>query len=130
MEIAELGNFSNEIIKLAGKFIPDDIGKRMADRMSATERATVIGPDAAKVIWELMKVPGIKPASSRDLKDSVNLLNLNDGTVISWYVNPVGCEHIFLSNVKKECIFGGWVGWIHKKELKDTVEKLGKIYAV
>ena len=130
MEITALANLTNETIKIANKFIPNDLAERMANRMSDAERASTIGPEAAKVIGELMNVPGITPASSRDLKDSVNLFKLKDGTIVSRYVNPVGCEHVFLSNEKRECVFGGWVGWIHNKGLKSALERLRNLYAV
>jgi hypothetical protein len=100
-----------ESINEMGKFIPNDLSERMAKRMEDGERALMFGSEAAKVMRELRKVPGITPASSRDLKDSVNLFKLKDGTIVSRYVNPVGCEHIFLSNGNGECIFGG-MGWL------------------
>lgn len=118
----------NETINMADKFIPTDLSERMAHRMSDAERAATIGPEAAKVIRELMRVPGITPASSRDLKDSVNVFKLKDGTIVSRYKNPVGCEHVFLSNEKKECVFGGWVGWIHNKGLVNAINRLADLY--
>ncbi|MDR0623123.1 MAG: hypothetical protein LBG10_01680 [Treponema sp.] len=102
----------------------------MAKRMEDGIRASTFGPEAAKVMRKLGKVPGITPASSRDLKDSVNLFKLKDGTVVSRYVNPVDCEHIFLSNENGKCIFAGWVGWIHNKGLREMTDVIGEKYGV
>ena len=114
---------------LVDKFIPQDLNDRMAKRMSDAERARTFGPEAAKVMLKLRKVPGMTPASSRDLKDSTNLFKLKDGTIVSRYVNPVGCEHVFLSNGNGECIFGGWVGWIHNAGLRQAVDEIGNEFA-
>jgi hypothetical protein len=117
-----------EILEMASEFIPKDIDEKISRRMDDAERAKVIGPEAAKVMAILRKVPGITPASSRDLKDSTNLYKLKDGTIVSRYVNPVGCEHVFLSNNNGECVFGGWVGWVHNEGLKKTVDEIGDKY--
>ena len=98
--------------------------------MNDAERASTIGTDAAKVIRELMKVRGITPASSRDLKDYVNLFKLKDGTVVSKYINFFRAEHIFLSNEKGEFIFGGYVGPLHNAGLINAVERIGNQYGV
>lgn len=100
MVINEITKLVNETIGIAGKFIPKDLSERMANRMEDAERASSITPEAAKVIRYLMEVPDITPASSRDLKDS-----------------------------RKECIFGGWVGWIHNKGLREATKKIGDLFA-
>lgn len=117
-----------DILSTANKFIPSDIAEIIADAICEEERASIIPPVAAEVIRDLLNVPGITPASSRDLKRSQNIFQLSDGTVVSVFVNPVGCQHIFLSNNKRECIFGGFTGWVHNNGLKIKIQELKDKY--
>lgn len=117
-----------DILSTASKFIPSDIAEIISDAMCEEERASVIPPVAAEVIRDLLNVPGITPASSRDLKRSQNIFQLSDGTVVSVFVNPVGCQHVFLSNEKRECIFGGFTGWVHNNGLKSKIQELKEKY--
>lgn len=118
-----------DLLSIANKFIPDNIAETISNEISEDVRAANIPSDALEVISELISVPGITPASSRDLKRSQNIFKLADGTIVSIFVNPVGCHHIFLSNEKRECIFGGFTGWIHNKGLKSKIEELKEKYA-
>ncbi|MDR3343746.1 MAG: hypothetical protein LBT14_13405 [Treponema sp.] len=113
-----------QILEEVYKFIPLDLKERMATKTGALP----FGPEAVKVMHELREVIGITPANSRDFKDAAKLFKLKDGTVVSRYVNPVGCEHVFLSNENDECIFGGWVGWIHNKGLRKIIENISEKY--
>jgi hypothetical protein len=103
---------------------------QMIERMADTKRATTIGEEATKVIEELSQVPGITQASSRDLKDSLNLFKLRDGTIVSRYTNPAKFEHVFLSNAQGEFIYGGYVGWIHNAGLLQKIEEIRQTYAM
>ncbi|MDR2519030.1 MAG: hypothetical protein LBD13_06415 [Spirochaetaceae bacterium] len=101
---------------------------QMMQRMADAPRANNVGNEAAEAISELEQVPGITIASSRDLKASNILFKLRDGTVVSRYKNPFGFEHVFLSNKRGECIYGGYVGWIHNDGLLQTVEEIRQKY--
>jgi len=118
-----------DILSTANKFIPSNIAEIISDAMCEEERAAIIPPIAAEVIRDLLNVPGITPASSRDLKRSQNIFQLSDGTVVSVFVNPVGCQHVFLSNDKRECIFGGFTGWVHNNGLTSKIQELKEKYA-
>jgi hypothetical protein len=122
-------SFISAILEKAWDFIPPDINNKIDIRMSDGERATFFGEYALEAMKELNNVPGITPASSRDLKDSSNIGKLKDGTIVSRYVNPAGCEHIFLSNEHGQCIFGGWVGWIHNEGLRNKAFEICEKYS-
>ncbi|MDR2494874.1 MAG: hypothetical protein LBD24_06605 [Spirochaetaceae bacterium] len=113
----------DKMIEQAGK-----ITGHMVNRMADAPRSNTVGNEASEAIRELERVPGITPASSRDLKASNNLFSLRDGTVVSRYKNPIGFEHIFLSNERGECIYGGYVGWIHNDGLLDAVDRIRQKY--
>ncbi len=112
----------------AKKFIPDNIGVMIGNRMSDAEKSYFFSSDTAKIINELSLVKGITPASSRDLKDSVPVFKLKDGTVISRYQNPARFEHVFISDKDGKFIFGGYVGWIHNKGLLEKLKELSEKY--
>ena len=104
------------------------ITDQMINRMADAPRANNVGNEATEAIRALDQVPGITQASSRDLKASNILFKLRDGTVVSRYKNPIGFEHIFLSNEQGECVYGGYVGWIHNDGLLRTVEEIRQKY--
>jgi len=118
----------NTVSDIAKKFIPDDIADRIANRMSDAEKSYNFSADTTKIINELSLVKGITPASSRDLKDSVPVFKLKDGTVISRYQNPARFEHVFISDKDGRFIYGGYVGWIHNKGLLEKLKELSEKY--
>ena len=107
----------------------NNVGGKVISRLEDAVRSESVGNEAAKVIAELEQVPGITPASSRDLKASTNLFTLRDGTVVSRFVNPVGVHHVFLSSTTGKFIYGGFVGWIHTKGLKQKLDDIREKYS-
>ena len=105
-----VGKSIDTVSELAQKFIPSDISEKIGNRMADGEKTYVFSSDAAKIINELSRVKGMTPASSRDLKDSVPIFKLKDGTVVSRYQNPARFEHVFISDKDGKFIFGGYVG--------------------
>lgn len=116
------------ISEFAMKFIPSDISEKIGKRMSDEDRYYVFSAETAKIINELSLVKGMTPASSRDLKASVPVFKLKDGTVISRYQNPARFEHVFISDKDGNFIYGGYVGWIHNRGLLDKLEELSEKY--
>ena len=119
----------DNIPELAQKFIPSDLSDKIGERMSDANKQYEFSSEVQKIITELSLVKGMTPASSRDLKDSQPIFKLKDGSVISRYVNPARFEHIFISDKKGNCIFGGYVGWIHNKGLLEKEKELSEKYA-
>ena len=62
-------------------------------------------------------------AHSRDFKRAPPLFTLKDETVVKHFINPAQVKHIFLSHNDK-MIFGGYVGWIHNKNLDNTIKNI------
>jgi hypothetical protein len=111
-----------DLLDKALDFVPRDI-------LQQAPRSRDISNEAAKVINELCQVPGITPASPMDLKNSVNLFKLADGTIVSQFKSFGRFEHVFLSNTEGECIFGGYVGWVHNQGLLNKIRELQQRYA-
>jgi hypothetical protein len=123
-----VGKSIDTVSELAQKFIPSDISEKIGNRMEDGEKTYVFSSDAAKIINELSRVKGMTPASSRDLKDSVPIFKLKDGTVVSRYQNPARFEHVFISDKDGKFIFGGYVGWVHNAGLLNKLQELSEKY--
>ncbi|MDF5706421.1 MAG: hypothetical protein PUP90_01765 [Nostoc sp. S4] len=49
-------------------------------------------------------------------------MRLRDGTVVRTWKNPVGVDHVFLSDRNHKMIYGGFVGWIHSQGLNQALD--------
>lgn len=65
-------------------------------------------------------------AHSRDFQRATPLFTLKDQTVFKIFINPAQVKHIFLADDKSKMIFGGYVGWIHTKEMNKAIDKIKK----
>lgn len=90
------------------------------------EIASSISQTAQKVVEILVKVPGMTMAHSRDFQRATPLFTLKDQTVVKIFINPAQVKHIFLADDKSKMIFGGYVGWIHTKEMNKAIDKIKK----
>ncbi|MFL9458497.1 MULTISPECIES: hypothetical protein [Nostocales] len=100
------------------------------------EIATSISTTAQQVVEILINVPGMTMAHSRDFKRATPLFTLKDKTVVKIYTNPVYVKHIFLADANKlifggnKMIFGGFVGWIHTKQLDLAIDDIKKKFSL
>ncbi|MEH1815669.1 MAG: hypothetical protein V7L09_31855 [Nostoc sp.] len=90
------------------------------------EIASSISQTAQKVVEILVNVPGMTMAHSRDFQRATPLFTLKDQTVVKIFINPAQVKHIFLADDKSKMIFGGYVGWIHTKEMNKAIDKIKK----
>lgn len=75
---------------------------------------------AQQVIEILLNVPGMTQAHSRDFHRSQPIFKLKEEILVRIYKNLLIVQHIFLANTRGEMIFGGFVGWIHSRELENA----------
>ena len=123
-----MSDFIDKVINVAKIFIPNDISEKIGERMADEKRKYDFSDEVAAVIKEISTVPGITPASSRDMKDATPIFKLKDGSVVSRYVNPARFEHIFISDRNGNFIYGGYVGWIHNDGLLQKEKELAEKY--
>lgn len=69
-------------------------------------------------------VTGMTAASKRDFSKSLPIMTLQDGTVVRTYKNPVGVDHVFLSDAEGSMTYAGFVGWIHCKGLQSAIAQI------
>lgn len=82
-------------------------------------------PDFGSLLIEkLRKIPGITDAHPRDFKHSKTYFTFQNGFTIKTWQNLTGITHVFLADNQDKCIYGGFVGWIHTKNLYHSLEEI------
>ncbi len=77
----------------------------------------------------LRLVPGMTDAHRRDFNRSKLYLKFNDGTTIRTWKNPFQIEHIFVADSEGECLYAGFVGWLHSQDLQNALENIKQEYS-
>ena len=72
----------------------------------------------------LRSVPGMTDAHRRDFYRSKVYLRLDDGIEIRTWKNPLQVEHVFVADSDGQCLYAGFVGWIHAPNLQQTLVKI------
>lgn len=78
------------------------------------------------LVQRLQAVPGMTDAHRRDFYRSKLYLKLSDGTAIRTWKNPLQVEHVFVADSEGQCLYAGFVGWIHTDDLRKTLEDIKK----
>lgn len=93
----------------------------------------LLGSDTSiiqKVIARLDKVSGMTndamQLSRRTFMDGILAeLEFRDGSgILRFCVNPLKIHHVYVFDSKNNCIFLGYVGWIHAQGLKEEIERI------
>ena len=83
-----------------------------------------LDPEVDRLIQQLQAVLGITDAHQRDFYKASAFLELKSGVTIRTWKNPLGVNHIFVVCPKGQCLYGGFVGWRHAKDLERVLERL------
>lgn len=81
---------------------------------------------ASKVIQYLQNIPGMTDANYRYLERSQVAVQLPQDLTIRITNNVPGITRVFVTDRSQECIYAGYVGWIHSLELKKAIRDLDK----
>ncbi len=92
------------------------------------EVANDISNLTTQVVDRLSNTPGMTQAQGTDFKRDTPKFKLKDGTIIKTFKNPLGVDYIFLADSRGRMIFGGYVGWIHSENLKQTVAEIKRTF--
>jgi Serine aminopeptidase, S33 len=82
---------------------------------------------ATQVIRHLQSVPGMTDASYKNLGRSREVMRLTDGISLRIWKNPVGVTHVFVTDKQKKCLYAGYVGWLHNRELSKAIARLQRV---
>ncbi|HEY9614513.1 alpha/beta hydrolase [Allocoleopsis sp.] len=80
------------------------------------------------LIQQIRLVPGITDAHRRDFYRSRAYIRFHNGITIRTWRNPLQVEHVFIGNNEGQCLYGGFVGWLHADGLRRTLEDVKKQY--
>lgn len=73
------------------------------------------------LVRRLRSVPGMTDAHRRDFYRSKVYLRLGDGIEIRTWKNPLKVEHVFIADSEGQCLYAGFVGWLHTADLQQTL---------
>lgn len=89
-----------------------------------------VEPDLPQVlIRRLQAVPGMTDTHPRDFTRASVFLRFDNGIHIRTWKHPAGIDHVFVASPQGECLYSGFVGWLHLKELRQTLEELQQEHA-
>jgi pimeloyl-ACP methyl ester carboxylesterase len=80
------------------------------------------------LIQRLRSVAGMTDAHRRYIHHSEVFLKFKNGISIQIWKNPLQVEHIFVLNHQGECLYAGFVGWIHRGDLHQALEDIRQNY--
>ncbi|NEP02667.1 MAG: lysophospholipase [Symploca sp. SIO2E9] len=77
-----------------------------------------------KLIERLRLIPGMTDAHQRDFPRAKVYLTFDNGVTLRTWKNFLQIEHVFVANSQQQCLYSGFVGWIHLRELHQILEEL------
>ena len=79
---------------------------------------------ANRLIDRLRSLPGMTDGHWRDFTSSQPYLNLPEGITIRTWKNPLGVDHVFVADKNDQCLYAGYVGWLHAQLLRQTLTEI------
>lgn len=79
---------------------------------------------ATRIIQRLQKVPGMTDAHFRNFERSQIQLIFPEGIQMRTWKNTAGVDHVFVADSTGKCLYGGYVGWLHASQLRQTLSEL------
>ncbi len=76
------------------------------------------------VIKRLQTVPGMTDAHERDFAKATTWLTFQHGVTLRIWTHPLGIDHVFVADPSGTCLYGGFVGWLHKADLTTVLADL------
>ena len=78
------------------------------------------------VIQRLQALPAMTAAHRRDFLRAKPYLIFKNGMKIRVWINPFQVHHVFIENPQGICVFCGFVGWQHTRNLYKTLQKIAE----
>lgn len=76
------------------------------------------------IIQKLRQMPGMTDAHPRDFAKAKIVATLKDQSTLRIWQNALGILHVFLGSPEGECLYAGFVGWLHKEEAQQLLREL------
>lgn len=81
------------------------------------------------IIHRLQAIPGLTDGHRRDFEAASVALTLPDGSSIRTYRNLLGIDHVFVASAMGDCLYAGFVGWLHSLDLHRELAAIAQEYA-
>ena len=81
-------------------------------------------PTVMQLVARLRKVEGITGADKKDTTQSNPHLLFKNGVEIRTWKNLIGIDYVFVTNRAGDCLYGGYVGWLHTKHLQVALDEI------
>ena len=79
---------------------------------------------ATRIIQYLQQVPGMTDAHYRNFERSQLYLTYSEGIQIRTWKSSTGIDYVFVADEAGQCLYGGYVGWLHAGELRKALAVL------
>lgn len=80
------------------------------------------------LIDRLQLIPGMTDGHPRDFEKGKSYLNFERGISIKLWKNPLNILHVYVANDQQECLYAGFVGWVHSEGLYQGLEAIHQDY--
>ncbi len=77
-----------------------------------------------EMIRRLQSVPGLTDGHRRYFQIAQPLLTLPDGSSIRIWRDWLSIDHVFVASAAGECLYAGFVGWLHSAELRQALAEI------
>jgi hypothetical protein len=104
--------------------VTETVNKYWQGELINEEINPLITDEMEQIISLLRNVEGMTDAHYRDFKYASIYLTFPSGLKLYLWKNPAQVDHVFLADQNNNCIYGGFVGWIHSKALKNALNSL------
>jgi pimeloyl-ACP methyl ester carboxylesterase len=69
------------------------------------------------LVAKLRQIPGMTDAHQRDFARAAPWHTFADGVSLRLWLSPFGIHHVFLASPEGDCLYSGYVGWLHTGEM-------------
>lgn len=96
-------------------------------RVLATDRRTPrssLSQFEYGLIKRLQAIEGITDGHERDFPKATIFHTYENGVTLRTWKNLMGIDHVFVANSQGECLYSGFVGWLHAEAFHHTLDCL------
>jgi hypothetical protein len=79
---------------------------------------------ATKLINRLQSIPGMTDGHRRDFFRSTVYFSFHDEITIRTWKNSFGIDHVFIADKEDNCLYAGYVGWLHSLALRKALKEI------
>ncbi len=82
----------------------------------------------AQLLTFLKDIPGMTDANYQNLSKSTVLIEFSQGVTLRTYTNVAQVKHVFVTNAQSQCLYAGYVGWLHFSHLQKSLLEIKKLF--